>query len=163
MTKNYSVQQISKLLKTNPETVRRWIRSGKLSAVQDSRKRGNLVSEEALKKFMKETPKYAVLVATVFAPTSFALPIAIGSLMGTVMTAIYGQNKATVTPDYIENYLRDEIARYEKAVVQKKKTIEQLQQEVLNDEQQIENYRYALNNLDLVALANKVNSSLKYK
>ena len=133
--KEYTVQQISKLLKTNPETVRRWIRSGKLSAVQDSRKSGNLVSEEALKKFMYESPKYAGLVATIFAPANLALPIALGSLMGSVMTAIYGQ----------------------------KKTIEQLQTEVLSDEQQLENYKYALHNLDLNTLANEVNNSLRDK
>lgn len=161
--KEYTVQQISKLLKTNPETVRRWIRSGKLSAVQDSRKSGNLVSEEALKKYMYESPKYAGLVATIFAPANLALPIALGSLMGSVMTAIYGQKKTKVTSDYIEGYLCKEIERYEKAVEQKKKTIEQLQTEVLSDEQQLENYKYALHNLDLNTLANEVNNSLRDK
>lgn len=48
--KIFNVQQISEMLNTNPETVRRWIRSGKLKAEQDSRKSGNLISEDSLKK-----------------------------------------------------------------------------------------------------------------
>lgn len=161
--KEYSVQQISGMLKTNPETVRRWIRSGKLSAVQGSRKSGNLVSEEALKQFMKETPKYVGLVASVFAPTSLALPFALGGVIGTVMVTIYGQNKATISPEYIKKYIQKEKERYEKAISQKKKTIEQLQTEMLNDEKQLEGYKYALENLDLVEIAKEVSNSLKKK
>lgn len=158
--KDYNVQQVSNLLKTNPETVRRWIRSGKLKAVQDSRKGGNIISEEALKQFMRETPKYAGLVASIFAPAAIALPIAIGSLMGSLMSAIYGQKKTKVSSDDIEKYLMKEIERYEKSVAQKKKTIEQLQAEVLNDEKQIESCKFALKNLDLKTVANEVNLSL---
>ncbi len=160
--KDYNVQQVSDLLKANPETVRRWIRSGKLKAVQDSRKGGNIISEEALKKFMRETPKYAGLVATVFAPVAVALPIAVGSLMGSIMSAIYGQ-KQKVSSDDIAKYLRIEIDRYEKSVVQKKKTIEQLQAEVISDEKQIESYKYALQNIDLKVVAKEVNTALKNK
>ena len=32
----YSVKEIADMLNTNPETVRRWIRSGKLEAIQES-------------------------------------------------------------------------------------------------------------------------------
>ena len=31
----YSVKEIADMLNTNPETVRRWIRSGKLEAIQE--------------------------------------------------------------------------------------------------------------------------------
>jgi len=34
----YSVREIADMLNTNPETVRRWIRPGKLEAIQESRK-----------------------------------------------------------------------------------------------------------------------------
>ena len=100
---DYSVQQISKMLKTNPETVRRWIRSGKLSAVQESRKSGNLVSEEALKSFMKSTPKYAGLITTLFAPTTFELPIALRWFDGICSWLQFmGRRKSSITPDYVE-------------------------------------------------------------
>lgn len=49
--KTYSVKEISELLNTNPETVRRWIRSGKLEAIQDSRKEGNVVTQAMLDSF----------------------------------------------------------------------------------------------------------------
>ena len=57
--KTYSVKEIAELLNTNPETVRRWIRSGKLEAIQDSRKEGNVVTQAMLDSFLKTTPKYA--------------------------------------------------------------------------------------------------------
>lgn len=47
-TKTYSIKQITDLLGTNPETVRRWIRSGKLNTVQESRKDGNAISEDCI-------------------------------------------------------------------------------------------------------------------
>lgn len=57
--KKYTVSQISDMLEINPETIRRWIRDNKLEAEQASRKSGNLVTEEALIRFLKDTPKYA--------------------------------------------------------------------------------------------------------
>ena len=47
----YSVKQIADMLNTQPETVRRWIRSGKLYAEKSSRKEGHVVTEESLNKF----------------------------------------------------------------------------------------------------------------
>ena len=41
--KTYNVQQISEALDVNPETVRRWIRSRKLKASQESKKEGNVI------------------------------------------------------------------------------------------------------------------------
>ena len=160
--KEYNVQQISKLLKTNPETVRRWIRSGKLVAVQDSRKGGNLVSEEALKKFMHESPKYAGLVATIFAPAAIALPVAVGSLVGSVLSALYGQKKPKISSKHIEKYLKDEINRLEDSVARKKTTISQLQIELSTDEKQLSDFKEALDTVDLQKIADSVNESLGY-
>ena len=55
----YSVKEIADMLNTNPETVRRWIRSGKLEAIQESRKGGNVVTKSMLDAFLKTSPKYA--------------------------------------------------------------------------------------------------------
>lgn len=57
--KKYTVVQIADMLDTNPETVRRWIRSDKLQAEQASRKQGNVVTEADLVCFLKGAPKYA--------------------------------------------------------------------------------------------------------
>ena len=61
--KTYSVKEISELLGTNPETIRRWIRSGKLKATQPSKKEGNLISSADLQVFLKGTPKYSSVAA----------------------------------------------------------------------------------------------------
>ena len=55
----YSVKQIADMLNTKPETVRRWIRNGKLYAEKASRKEGHVVTEADLNKFLKSSPKYA--------------------------------------------------------------------------------------------------------
>lgn len=59
--KTYTVKEIADLVDTNPETVRRWIRSGKLCADQLSRKEGNVVHEEDLYKFLRSTSKYSAI------------------------------------------------------------------------------------------------------
>ena len=41
----YNVKQIAEMLNTQPETVRRWIRSGKLYAEKASRKDDHVVTE----------------------------------------------------------------------------------------------------------------------
>lgn len=157
----YSVQQISRMLKTNPETVRRWIRSGKLEAVQDSRKSGNLVSEDSLKAFMRATPKYAGLISTLFAPAPFVLPVAIGGLIASVMAAFYGQKKTSITPEYIEKYLRKEIEQSNYSVRTKKNAVMQLQSEIDVEEKKIEQYQYVLEKFDLKTMADEINKTIK--
>lgn len=55
----YSTKQIAKMLNVNEETVRRWIRDGKLKANSKSRKQGNKISIFDLNKFYDQNPKYA--------------------------------------------------------------------------------------------------------
>lgn len=158
---DYNVQQISKMLKINPETVRRWIRTGKLKAVQSSRKNGNLVSEDSLKAFLKETPKYSNLIGTLFTPPAFAIPIAVGGLIASIMATFYEQKSPSITPEYIEKYLRKEIEKSSHSIETKKKTIYQLQEEITVDEKRMEKYKYALEKMDLKAIADEINKSIK--
>lgn len=55
----YTIAAIALALGINQETIRRWIRKGELEAEQDSRKGGNKISEESIKKFLSSHPKYA--------------------------------------------------------------------------------------------------------
>lgn len=55
--KEYTVREISELLSTNEDTVRRWIREGKLKSTITSKKTGHRVSEENLEEFRKLYPK----------------------------------------------------------------------------------------------------------
>ena len=66
----YSVKEISEMLDANPETVRRWIRAGKLKADQYSRKDGNMVQEDELYKYLRSTSKYAGIAAGMVASNS---------------------------------------------------------------------------------------------
>lgn len=59
--KEYTVIEISNMLKIKPTTVRQWIRDGNLKAVQNSKKEGNKISEEELRKFLAENNKYATI------------------------------------------------------------------------------------------------------
>ncbi len=53
---NLSVKTVAELLQTNEETVRRWIRDGKLQAEISSKKKGYTISAKQLAKFLTSTP-----------------------------------------------------------------------------------------------------------
>ena len=78
--KTYNVAEISEMLSVDPETVRRWIRSGKLEAELTSRKEGNLVTEENLHKFLENNRKAKYAVANAVG-TITAMGVT-GSVMG---------------------------------------------------------------------------------
>lgn len=75
--KTYNVAEVAELLSVDPETVRRWIRNGKLIAqTPSSRREGNTITEEALRKFLEDNhhAKYAKSAAKALALSS-AVPI----------------------------------------------------------------------------------------
>lgn len=156
----YNVKQISEMLGINPETVRRWIRSGKLAAEQSSKKDGNVVSQEALVSFLKEMPKYSGFVAGLVAASApmVGIPLVVGSLTGGLITAM-GMKKGTkITAEYIQNYLSSEIRKLNTSIAKKKETVKQLQADIDSEEQKIAELTYAMENLDLQEIANSINS-----
>ena len=58
----YTVHDISKMLNVDPETVRRWIRTGNLNGTAMSKKGGYFVNEMELMKFVANKPKYRTLM-----------------------------------------------------------------------------------------------------
>ena len=58
----YKTKEISELLEVSEETVRRWIRSGKLKAEKSSKKQGNIVNEKDLFEFVSDNPKYKKMI-----------------------------------------------------------------------------------------------------
>ncbi|WP_405593842.1 helix-turn-helix domain-containing protein [Sellimonas catena] len=72
-TKTYSVKDIADMLQTNPETVRRWIRAGKLKADQTSRKDGNVVREDELYKYLLQLQNMQQLQLDSLLPIHFSL------------------------------------------------------------------------------------------
>ena len=59
----YTVKEVAKMMNTSEETVRRWIRSGKLKANMDSRKKGSVITDAMLREFTRNTPKYAAALS----------------------------------------------------------------------------------------------------
>lgn len=90
--KTYTVKEIADLLGTNPETVRRWIRDGKLQATANSKKKGEnkVILEGALNAFLRATPKYA---ATLAAPLTLSMGAATLGVLG-VTNAVLAVRKA---------------------------------------------------------------------
>lgn len=143
----------------NPETVRRWIRSSKLEAVQSSKKGGNIISEEALFKFLKEMPKYSGLAGSILAATvpAVGLPLMMGTLAGGIASSLFTKKEARINAAYIKEYLIKEKAKLQKSIEKKRLTVEQLQADILSEEQKINELTYALEHLNLDEIANSIN------
>lgn len=139
--KTYSVKEIAEMLDTNPETVRRWIRCGKLEAIQESRKSGNVVTDQMLDEFLKKSPKYARLV-TGFLVAPLGLSAATAALFGTLLVHQHEKNEQ-VKPENLQSLeviklLNEEISSRKSSIIQKRETICQLQKEVDEECRRIE-------------------------
>ena len=145
----YNVKQIADMLDTNPETVRRWIRTGKLKAIQASRKEGNQISEMELRDFLKNNPKYSyftVMAATSLIPgLGLAAPI-IASI------AFYKEQvkKARVTAEDLKAFLEERLAKIEDRITQKEELIKKTQEEISNLQMKAQQYRFLIKHDELI-------------
>jgi excisionase family DNA binding protein len=152
--KTYSVKDIADMLNTNPETVRRWIRAGKLRADQSSRKDGNLVHEEDLYKYLRSTSKYAAIAAGLAATNPFlALTTVVGAgVLGAIVTTFATKNPKNrddvrILADDVKQTLKKNITESEEAIERKKAAIAELQAEIDKEQQQIRDNEMALEHL----------------
>ena len=153
---NYTVKQIAEMLNTQPETVRRWIRNGKLHAEKASRKEGHVISDIELNKFLKSSPKYAGVAAGLVAgavlnPLAAVTMPVVGGVAATFMAAKKRNEKKEadkVSKEEMKKYVKDEIERRTLSIEQKLKTIEQLQREITNEQQQIAECNFMLGQLE---------------
>lgn len=60
MPKTYGVNELSQIMKIDPQTIRRWVRNGRLRATIGSRKQGYGITKEDLDDFLLKNPKYRV-------------------------------------------------------------------------------------------------------
>ena len=145
--KTYNVKQIAEMLETNPETVRRWIRDGKLAAEQSSRKGGNTVTEEELKRFMESRSKYR-------SKSSLVGLAAFGIVAAVSYVARYLQDRGNQDlsrlPDDVQEQLSSNVVKLREAVDHKRELINQTQEEISEMERQIEQYRYLMEHKDVV-------------
>lgn len=127
----YSVKEIADMLNTNPETVRRWIRSGKLEAIQESRKGGNVVTKSMLDAFLKTSPKYAG-IATGLLASPVGLTTATAAIVGGILAQQLIKNdeikNAHVNTSEIRKLLLGNIQSSKEIIARKKKSIKHLQE-----------------------------------
>lgn len=150
----FNVKQIASMFNTQPETVRRWIRSGKLHAEKTSRKEGHVVTEGDLNKFLKKSPKYAGMVGGLVG-TAMMMPIVatpvVGDIAATYLATAQNIKKTgneNFSKEDVIRYLQKEIERRNQSINQKLATIEQLQHEITNDQQQITECNFVLDQLE---------------
>lgn len=111
----YSVKHVAEILGTNEETVRRWIRSGKLKAEKTSNKEGNVIKETALAAFAKTSPRYASAIAGClsmgvgFGLATFSLAGATSTILAVKEIENETLEKARVSADSIYSYLANRI------------------------------------------------------
>ena len=150
----YSVRQISEILGTNPETVRRWIRDDKLKAVQISRKNGNVVTESELERFIKATPKYSTKLTTGLGLASIlGMGVLTGGIMVSALLGRYYKQKgvdARVRPEDLKAHLQGRIEKLHEMKIQKQELIHQTEAEIEEISTQIEQYTNLLEDEALI-------------
>lgn len=152
--KTYSVKDIAVMLHTNPETVRRWIRSGKLKADRSSRKEGNMIREDELYRFLRSTTKYAAFAANLAVTNPLlSLTSAVGaSVFGMIaltsaIMSVRNEHDARLLSDYVEQTLKKNITESEATIERKKAAIAELQAEIDKEQNLIKDYKAALEQL----------------
>ena len=137
----YSVKEIADMLNTNPETVRRWIRSGKLEAIQESRKGGNVVTKSMLDAFLKASPKYAGIAGGLLA-SPVGLTTATAAIVGGLLAQQLIKNdeikNTHVNTSEIRKLLLANIQSSKENIIRKKKSIKHLQEEIEEEQQRID-------------------------
>lgn len=151
----YTVKQIADMLNTNEETVRRWIRTGKLTATQTSKKIGNVVTSDALKSFARAMPKYAPLIkATSSTPMMFTAVIA--TMIGGLVAALDDKTSKEVTQNDVKRLLERKIQEQKESINKKAKQIKKLQDELEKETESLANFQYTLDNLDLSVIVEEL-------
>ena len=154
--RSYNVKQISEMLSASEETVRRWIRDGKLGAVRASKKSGNVISSSALNEFIRQVPKYGKKMVAAVESSSVAMSALIGGLLGGLLI-LSDNKKKTVTPADIESFIKKQIAKHEKNLETRKARLADIQAEIEAEQQELAKYQYAIEHFDMKMMADNIN------
>lgn len=155
----YTVKQISEILGVEQETVRRWIRSKRLKADISSRKEGNKISEDELKRFLETAPKYlgrltvGLSAVTPAVTTGVGLAATAGGLAAGTVIAYLAQKKreeVIVRPEDLLSFLQESIEKLNAVVSQKQELIVQTQTEIHNLQEQIRQYQKLIDNKSMI-------------
>lgn len=155
----YTVKQIAEQLNTNQETVRRWIRSGKLKAVQHSKKGGNIISENEFKNFLKMNPKYAKAGASMGAAAiAAAVPLLSPLYLGYLTWDLFRSKNRKIAPSDIEEHILKQIRISEDNIKKNADLIERLQTDIAEEQAKIAEMHNLLKEDLLKKMANEVNA-----
>ena len=131
--KKYSVNEVAKMLNKNPETVRRWIRDGKLEANLPSKKQGHVITEQMLDTFLANSPQYAKQLDSLVKIPIGTIAVA-STMIGSFLTKQYLKNdrikNAEVSIEEIRKLIDEDIAERKASINKKTKAIVSLQKEV---------------------------------
>lgn len=145
--KTYSVKEIAEMLKTNPETIRRWIRDKKLDATIESKKGGHIVCEAALQEFLRTAPKYAATAKAAMASTAMMSTVMVGGLIAQKLIDAERLKKARISNKDVIQFLQEEIRKCIEATKMKENTIFQLRKEIEKDRAAIAEYQKLIDGL----------------
>ena len=149
MSNSYTVKQVAELLNTNPETVRRWIRDGKLIADKNSNKGGNIILESSLKAFVKAVPKYSTVLAANLPLTIVgAAALATGGIALGKIEENEKIDNSKIDLASIKVLLESQILTQKSEIKKKKKTIEKLNSEISNAEKILNKLNKLLSDLE---------------
>lgn len=149
--KTYTVKELSKLLHVNEETVRRWIRDNKLEAIQDSRKHGNVVTEEMLKKFLVATPKFGMLLKELFPGYKFPV-IAATSFVEGIVAHNYLKGKKSydkIKVSELKGKIKSEVKKCKETIRRKEEAIRYFESEIEEEKEKIKELEALLDGFNL--------------
>ena len=136
----YTVKEIAKILNTSQETVRRWIRSGKLESIQSSRKEGNVVTQSMFEKFISSSNKYSKYGLKPSKPSDFIIP-SIG-ITGLAVTELIvnskGKGNVYINVSSLKKMMEDAIEQSNKAILKKQESIELINIEIKAEQEKIQ-------------------------
>lgn len=146
----YTVKEVAKMMNTSEETVRRWIRSGKLKANMDSRKKGSVITDAMLREFTRNTPKYAVALANPIGGIVAASTLLLGTFVARNIEKGEAIKNSTVDSEEIKKILKENLVTVNANIQNKKKAIAQLEQEIVDEETKVKSLKYLLKNIENV-------------
>lgn len=146
----YTVKEVAKMMNTSEETVRRWIRSGKLKANMDSRKKGSVITDAMLREFTRNTPKYAAALANPIGRIVAASTLLLGTFVAKNIEKGEAIKNSTVDSEEIKKILKENLVTVNANIKNKKKAIAQLEQEIVDEETKVKSLEYLLKNIENV-------------
>ena len=127
MEQEFTVKTVSEILGTNPETVRRWLRAGVLTAFpKNGEKSPSIIDPKSFEGLVKKMPKYshALLTLGLIAGPVSAMAITALAATGVINNGIIGSKK-----DYAQDATKvDNIEYIIKAKIKKKQTEKKLKE-----------------------------------